>query len=94
VGHLAAGEVEQEDVGVAGPLAQALGRDEAPVGGDRCDLAPATELEDLLVARTQVARDDVEVDAVPSVRPVREQRTVTSDVRRSTTAPPSSRPRC
>ena len=69
---LAGGDVADVDVAVAAPLADPLDGDARPVGRDRLDAAVAAELEDALLAAAQVARDDVEVDAVATVRRVRE----------------------
>jgi hypothetical protein len=49
VRDLAGRDVEQEQVGVATAIAEALGRDPTAVGRDAGDVAPAAELERLLL---------------------------------------------
>ena len=66
--------VAEVDVVVSALLADAIDRDPAPVRRDGVDAAIAAELEGLLLPGLDVPRDDVEVDAVPSVRRVRECR--------------------
>ncbi len=69
---LARVDAADEDVAVAALLADALDRDAHTVRRHRLDAAVAADLEASFLAAAQVTRHDVEVDAVATVRRVRE----------------------
>jgi hypothetical protein len=75
-------DLPQEQVVVAGALADPAERDPAAVGRDAPDSTQPSRLDRPLVAVRQCPRDDVEVASVATVRRVREQRPRAADVRR------------
>ena len=82
VHHVARLDLPQEQVVVAGAVADPAEGDPASVRRDGGDLAQAARLDGLLLPARQRACDDVEVAAVAAVGRVREQRPVAADVRR------------
>jgi hypothetical protein len=82
VPHLAGLDLEEEQIGVAGQLAEPLGHDPAPVRRDPVDGEVAAQLEDALLPALQLPRDDLEVTPVAAVRRVHEQPALPRDDRR------------
>ena len=70
---LKAVDVAQIEVVVATAQALPVSDDAPSVRGDRGDRRVAANLEDALLPALEVARDDVEVDAVPAIRRVRDR---------------------
>ena len=87
VNDLAAFGAEQEQVRVAGKLAELPRNDPAAVRGEVAGRAETAELERPLVPAIEPPHDDVEVDSVAPVRRVREQRAVVRDMRRVVDVP-------
>ena len=75
-------DLEQEEVGVARELAEALDDEPASVGREGADGEKAAEVERPLLSVVEPPHDDLEVAAVAAVRRVREQRAVAGGDRR------------
>jgi len=79
---LASLHLEEEEIGIAGELTEALGDDPPSVRRDRMDAEVAAKVEGALPPSRQFPSDDLEVSAVAAVRRVHEQRAVARDDRR------------
>ena len=82
VGDLARLDVEQEEIGVPGQLAEPLDHEPPAVGRERVHRQIPPQVERPLLPVREPAHDDLEVAAVAAVRRVREQRAVARDDRR------------
>jgi hypothetical protein len=83
VDDLAALDIQEEQVRVAAQVAGLPSDDPASVRRDRAGRAQAAELEAPLLPALEPPHDDVEVEAVATVRCICEQRAVARDVRRA-----------